>query len=98
MITADQTELITAAVDGELSATEVRIFRRLLDNSGEARALYAKLRADRDRVRNLPLATPPEPAPAYTAVHVAPLMFAGIVSATVAPVVKLGPLLLTTTV
>ena len=59
MITADQTELITAAVDGELSATEVRAFRRLLDNSAEARALYAQLRANRDRVRNLPLATPP---------------------------------------
>ncbi len=59
MIPADQKELITAAVDGELSATEARAFRRLLDNSAQARALNAKLRADRDRVRNLPLATPP---------------------------------------
>ena len=46
----------------------------------------------------LPLAAPPEPVPAYTAVHVAPLMFAGIVSATTAPVTKLGPVLPTTTV
>ena len=59
MIPADQKELITAAVDGELSATEARAFRRLLDNSAEARATYAKLRADRDRVRSLPLAMPP---------------------------------------
>ena len=43
MIPADQKELITAAVDGELSATEAHAFRRLLDNSAAARSLYAKL-------------------------------------------------------
>lgn len=59
MLPADQLELITAAVDGELSATEARAFRRLLDVSHEARALYAKLLADSVRVRALPRATPP---------------------------------------
>lgn len=59
MIPADQKELLTAAVDGELSATEARAFRRLLDASPEARALYAKLSADRARVRALPQAAPP---------------------------------------
>src|SRR5687767_6291540 len=59
MLPADQLELITAAVDGELSATEARAFRRLLDASPEARALYAKFQADSDRVRALPRATPP---------------------------------------
>jgi anti-sigma factor RsiW len=59
MIPADQHELIAAAVDGELSATETRAFRRLLDSSAEARALFAKLKADRDRVRALPRVAPP---------------------------------------
>lgn len=59
MIPADQQELITAAVDGELSAPEARAFRRLLDASPEARALYAELSADRARVRALPQAAPP---------------------------------------
>lgn len=59
MLPADQLELITAAVDGELSATETCAFRRLLETSPEARALHAKLKADSDRVRALPRATPP---------------------------------------
>ena len=46
----------------------------------------------------LPLAAPPEPAPTYTAVQVAPVSVAGIVSVIVAPVTKLGPVLLTTMV
>ncbi len=59
MLPAEQLELITAAVDGELSATEARAFRRLIAASPEARALYAKLKADSARVRALPQATPP---------------------------------------
>lgn len=59
MMPADQNELIAAAVDGELSATELRTFRALLETSAEARALYARLKADRDRVRALPRAAPP---------------------------------------
>lgn len=59
MIPAEHQELITAAVDGELSATELRSLRRVLDHSAEARSLYAKLKADRDRVRSLPQTVPP---------------------------------------
>jgi electron transfer flavoprotein alpha subunit len=58
-MTAEQLELITAAVDGELSATESRAFRRLLETSPEARAMFSKLEADSVRVRALPRATPP---------------------------------------
>ena len=46
----------------------------------------------------LPLAAPLDPAPTYAAVQVAPLILAGIASAIVAPVTKLGPVLPTTTV
>lgn len=59
MMPADQTALITAAVDGTLSTTELRAFRKLLEASPEARALYAKLKSDRDRVRALPRVAPP---------------------------------------
>lgn len=56
---ADQLELITAAVDGELSATESRAFRALVASSPAAHALYTKLKADSDRVRALPRVAPP---------------------------------------
>src|SRR5438034_915527 len=46
----------------------------------------------------LPFAGPEEPAPAYAAVQVALVMAAGKESATVAPVTKLGPALVTTMV
>jgi hypothetical protein len=59
MIPAAQLELITAAVDGELSARESRALRRLLESSSDARAVYATLTSDRDRVRSLPRAVPP---------------------------------------
>ena len=50
----DVLQLITAAVDGELSARKAKRFNRLLGASTEARALYEKLKADRDRLRSLP--------------------------------------------
>jgi hypothetical protein len=59
MLAANQRELILAAVDGELSAEEKRAAKQLLEVSPEARALYTKLKADRDRVRALPQAAPP---------------------------------------
>lgn len=59
MLSAEQLQLITAAVDGELSATESRAFRLLLSTSADARELYAKLKADRDRIHSLPRAKPP---------------------------------------
>jgi negative regulator of sigma E activity len=55
MLSAEQRELITAALDGELSETEVRALRQLLSTSPEARDLIDKLKADRERVRSLPL-------------------------------------------
>lgn len=62
MLTAEQRELVAAAVDGELSATEARAFRRLLETSAEARDLFAQLTADSQRVRVLPLAQVSPPA------------------------------------
>jgi anti-sigma factor RsiW len=59
MLPADQLELMTAAVDGELSATEAAALRRLLAGSPQARALFAKLKADSERVRALPRTAPP---------------------------------------
>ena len=58
-MTADQIQLLTAAVDGELSAPEARAFRLLLATSAEARTLLARLQADSDRVRALPPVAPP---------------------------------------
>lgn len=58
-MTAAQLELITAAVDGELSPTDKRAFRALIAGSLEARALYAELKADRTRIRALPRVAPP---------------------------------------
>ena len=80
MLSAEQLQLITAAVDGELSATEARAFRLLLSTSAEAREVYAKLKADSDRVRTLPRATPPADLTAK--------VMARIASATPAPVRK----------
>lgn len=58
-MTAAQLELITAAVDGELSATEQRAFRALLASSAEARELFGRLKADSLRVAALPRVAPP---------------------------------------
>jgi hypothetical protein len=59
MITDEQLLLITAAIDGELSAAEASRLRKLLDSSAEARAVHARLKADSERLRSLPHATPP---------------------------------------
>lgn len=59
MLSPTQRELIAAAVDGHLSAEDKRAARQLLDSSAAARALYAKLKADRARVRALPQVAPP---------------------------------------
>lgn len=58
-MTAAQLQLITAAVDGELSATETRAFRALLASSPDAQRLFAKLKGDRDRLQTLPTVAPP---------------------------------------
>jgi hypothetical protein len=59
MLTDDQLQLITAAIDGELTTAEGRRFRQLLETSPEAREMYARLGADRERLRNLPRVAPP---------------------------------------
>jgi hypothetical protein len=59
MISEEQLTLITAGIDGELTAEEARQLRELLIASPEARELYTQLRSDSDRVRSLPLIQPP---------------------------------------
>ena len=59
MLPDDQLQLITAAIDGELTPAEARRFRGLLESSSEARRTYARLKADSDRLRNLPRVAPP---------------------------------------
>jgi hypothetical protein len=59
MIPDDQLRLLTAAVDGELTPTEDRRLRVLLGESDAARKVFARLRADRERLRNLAPVAPP---------------------------------------
>jgi hypothetical protein len=59
MLTDETLSLLTAAVDGELTPAESRRFARLLDASEEARDLYARLKADSDRLRVAVRAVPP---------------------------------------
>jgi hypothetical protein len=59
MLSPDQLELLTAAVDGELPPRRARRLRRLLAASAEARTVLARLEADAARLRNLPKAAPP---------------------------------------
>lgn len=58
-MTAAQLQLLTAAVDGELTAPERRALRTLLASSDEAQETFAKLQADRARLRALPPVAPP---------------------------------------
>lgn len=83
-MTADQLHLITAAVDGELSAPETRAFRLLVAASDEVRVLYAKLKSDSDRVRALPQVAPPADLQAK--------ILARLATVTPAPRVKPTPL------
>ena len=58
MITDEQMTLMIAGIDGELSPKEARRLRRAAAASEEARGLYARLKADSDRLRKLPPASP----------------------------------------
>jgi len=60
MTPANLRELLTAAVDGELSPAERKTAQRLLRESESARALFAQLKADAARLKSLPKV----PAPA----------------------------------
>jgi len=60
MIPQIELELVTQAVDGELSANESRRLRRLLQSSEEARKLHSQLELNRSRLRQLtPVPVPP---------------------------------------
>ena len=81
MITEDQLQLITAAIDGELSDREIIRLERLLGDSTEAQVIHDKLKADRDRLRNLPIV--PHPVDLHARV------MAGIEPLAIAPVCRL---------
>jgi anti-sigma factor RsiW len=53
MISPQDLELLTAHVDGELTARQRRHVDRLLRRSAEARALLARLQEDAQQVRGL---------------------------------------------
>lgn len=59
MIPDDLLNLLTAAVDGELTPAEAARVRALIAESAEFRAAFRQLKADRARLRALPLSTPP---------------------------------------
>src|SRR4051812_10899998 len=59
-------ELLTAAVDGELTPAERKAARRVLRESEAARVLFAQLKADAARLKKLPRV----PAPAELTNHV----------------------------
>jgi len=59
MITDDLLQLITASVDGELSAVESRRLSRLLNTCEEARAIHARFKADSNKLHALPRLAPP---------------------------------------
>lgn len=64
MLTEADRELITAAVDGELTPVQVAVFRRLLANSTEAEQLYGYLMGDSTQMKALPkLVAPAQLAP-----------------------------------
>lgn len=60
MLPAHVQELLTAAVDGELSPAERRLVDKVLRESEEARKLHGQLIADAERLRKLPPAVPAE--------------------------------------
>jgi hypothetical protein len=58
---ANPRELLTAAVDGELTPAERKAAEKLLRESESARVLFARLKQDAARVRNLPkISAPPD--------------------------------------
>jgi hypothetical protein len=59
MIPDDVLTLLTAAVDGELTLAEAERVRGLIAESPDVRAAFRRLKADRLRLRRLPLRTPP---------------------------------------
>src|SRR3954471_19702674 len=60
MLSLQELELLTAHVDGELTARQQRQVQHLLAQSGEARDLLARLETDSQRLRALPRLRVPE--------------------------------------
>lgn len=58
MLPAHLQELLTAAVDGEMSAAERRLVDKLLRDSEDARVFHAQLMGNVQRLRRLPRAVP----------------------------------------
>lgn len=59
MLDDDELKLVTAAVDGELTATQDAAFRRLLSESMDAARLYQQLTAQSTRLKRLPRVAAP---------------------------------------
>lgn len=59
MMPTNLRELLTAAIDGELSPAERKTTERLLRESEAARALYGQLKADAARLKKLPRVAAP---------------------------------------
>jgi hypothetical protein len=59
MLAPQELELLTAHVDGELSAAQRRLVEGLLERSGEARDMLHWLQADAARLRRMPRVTAP---------------------------------------
>ncbi len=61
MLTRSQTKLLTAAIDGELSAEQKLLVRRLLQQSKEAQQVFQQLRRQAQLLRNIaPICAPPD--------------------------------------
>ncbi|WP_439620374.1 anti-sigma factor family protein [Gemmata sp.] len=73
MMTDDLLQLITAGVDGELTALESRRLSRLLNTSAEARAVHAGLLGDSKRLSALPRVAPPADLQANVMARIASL-------------------------
>ena len=59
MLTSDELELLTAAVDGELTRAQRREVARLLRSKPEARRVYSDLRGDSRKLQQMPLLLAP---------------------------------------
>ncbi|CAN5284085.1 hypothetical protein BH11PLA2_BH11PLA2_10190 [soil metagenome] len=92
MLTPNDKELIAKSLDGPLPATEQGRVRQLLDHSAEARTLRAKLKQDRDRLRQLTARKAPQTLlPQVMARVVETSPFATIPGSTLRPKVRRSP-------
>jgi hypothetical protein len=76
MLTEEQTRLIAAAVDGELSPAQDAAFRRLYAESAGVRDLYLQLLAHSNRLKQLPRKSAPPDLPLVILGRVTPIVAA----------------------